>query len=419
MIKILILGGGFGGIRCALDLNKKLKKELEAGEAQITLIDKNSYHLFVPALYEVASAYGLKKDPFSLQLKRTICMPFADIFYGTHVNFFEAEIAEINISHKMIRTNGDHVIEYDNLVIAFGSGVADYNIPGVTDYAHQFKELSGALFINQKLEELSEQFRKGERTEPFSFLICGGGFTGIELAAELGCCTKVIKEKCKLRGRCSNITIFEAGPKILPAISEKERNYIKKRLTKLGIILMENTLIEEIGSDFVKMKTGQVVSGDLIVWTAGTKPIGLLGSTADLHLGNTGRIKVNNFMQADGLKDVYAIGDVTEFIDPKTQKAIPSFAYVSADQGRIAAKNIYNSIKNKKLKSYNPFYGVWVIPVGGKFALAHLWGNINIGGFAGWILREIIDLRYLLSIFSFNRALDVFFSEINVFTKND
>src|SRR3989344_282687 len=81
MIKILILGGGFGGVRCALDLEKKIK-----GEAEITLIDKNSYHLFAPALYEVASAYSIKQDPFAVRLKKTICVPYSDIFENKKVN---------------------------------------------------------------------------------------------------------------------------------------------------------------------------------------------------------------------------------------------------------------------------------------------------------------------------------------------
>ena len=415
MVKILILGGGFGGVRCALELDKKFKNE----NVEITLIDRNGYHLFVPALYEVASVYGLKKDPFAVQLKRTICMPYADIFNETKVNFIQVDIAEINLAHKLVRTGGDRIIEYDHLVIALGSEVADYNVQGVRDYAQQFKTLDDALFINQKLEELSEKFKTGERTEPFSFLICGGGFTGIELAAELGCCTKVIKEKCKLKGRCSSITLFEAGPRMLPAISEKERRFIKKRLTKLGVVIMENSPIEEVGPDFVKLKTGQKVNGDLIVWTAGTAPNQFLLSTAGLPISDTKRIAVEATLEVKNLKNIYAIGDAVEFADPKSQKPIPSFAYIAVDQGHIVAQNICNSTRNKALKKYKPFYSIWIIPVGGKFALARLWGGVLIKGFLGWVIRELVDIRYLLSIFSLKKALEVFFSEITIFSKND
>src|SRR3989344_8144125 len=279
MLKILILGGGFGGVRCALDLDKKL-----GNEAEITLIDRNSYHLFIPSIYEVASAYGIKKDPFAIQLKKTICIPYTDIFDGTSVDFIEAEVSQVDLQNKKVTTNGDHVFEYDYLVIALGSETSTYDIPGVEEYAHKFKTLEDALFINQKLEELSEQFTKGQRTEPFSFLICGGGFTGLEIAAELGCCSRVIKSRCKLKGRCSTITLFEAGSKILPILSEKERRSVKQRLTHLGIVIMESSPIEEIGPDYLKLKNGQKLNGDLIIWTAGIMPNQFLKSIKDLPL---------------------------------------------------------------------------------------------------------------------------------------
>src|SRR3989344_7118418 len=161
MIRILILGGGFGGVRCTLDLEKKLTKSRT--EFDITLIDRTGYHLFSPAIYEVASAYGIKKDPFAVQLKKSICIPYADIFNETSVDFIQAEIDQVNLQEKKVKTRGEHVFEYDYLVIALGSETSDYNIPGVKNYAHQFKTLEDALFINQKLEELSEHFTKGGR----------------------------------------------------------------------------------------------------------------------------------------------------------------------------------------------------------------------------------------------------------------
>lgn len=413
MVKILILGGGFGGIRTALDLNQKLGEE-----AQITLIDRNNYHLFVPAIYEVASAYGIKKDPFSAQLRKTICIPYADIFQETSVNFIQAEIAEVNIREKRIKTKGEYAAYYDYLVIAMGSEVSDYNIPGVKEYAHQFKNLEDALFINQKLDELSKQFTEGHRIEPFSFLICGGGFTGLELAAELGCCSRVIKSRCKLRGRCSTITLFEAGPKILPVVSDQQRRLIKERLTYLGIMIMENSPIEEVGSNFIKLKSGQKVGGDLVIWTAGIKSNSFLNTVSGLSLSSRGKVSVENSMLVKGFKNIFAIGDNAEFIDPKTQKAIPTLAYVASDQGKIAATNINNLIKNKRLKKYRPFYNATVVPIGGKYAFANI-GWITINGFFGWLIRAVIDIRYFLSILTPHKAFKLYLNEISVFLRND
>ena len=413
MIKILILGGGFGGVRCALDLNNKFKNG-----AEITLIDRNSYHLFIPAIYEVASAYGIKKDPFAVQLKKSICIPYADIFNETSVDFIQAEIDQVNLQEKKVKTRGEHVFEYDYLVIALGSETSDYNIPGVKNYAHQFKTLEDALFINQKLEELSEQFTKGGRTEPFSFLICGGGFTGIELAAELGCCSKAIKTKCKLRGRCSTITLFEAGPKILPIVSEKERKSIKQRLTKLGIIIMENSPIEEMGPNYLKLKSGQKIGGDLIIWTAGIRPNSFLKSITGLPLTASSKIPVEDSLELKGVKNIFAVGDNVEFIDKKSQKQVPALAYVAVDQGKIVAANIINQEKGKKLKKYKPFYNVFIVPIGGKYAVAYL-GGIIINGFAGWLLRLMVDIKYFSSILPPIKAFKLYIDEMTVFLKND
>src|SRR3989344_705966 len=152
MHKILILGGGFGGIRCALDLEKKI-----GSKAEITLVDKNSYHLFVPALYEVASAYGLPKDPFALRLKKTICVPYSDIFKDKKINFMQAEISAIDTENKKIATEGGEILDYDYLVIALGGQVADYGVPGVKEYAFQFKDLEDALLLNRKGDELFKE----------------------------------------------------------------------------------------------------------------------------------------------------------------------------------------------------------------------------------------------------------------------
>lgn len=413
MIKILILGGGFGGIRCALDLDKKLKNE-----AEITLIDRNSYHLFIPAIYEVASAYGIKKDPFAIQLKKTICIPYTDIFENTSVDFIQAEINQVDLQNKKVITKGEHIFEYEYLVLALGSETSTYDIPGVQEYAHQFKTLEDALFINQRLEELSEQFTKGQRTEPFSFLICGGGFTGLEIAAELGCCSRAIKARCKLKGRCSTITLLEAGSKILPILSEKERKAVKKRLTQLGIVIMENSPIEEIEPNYLKLKNGQKLTGDLIIWTAGIRPNQFLKSIKDLALSASGKMAVEEDLRSKGTENVFGIGDNIEFIDKKNQKQVPALAYVAVDQGKIAARNIYNSIKSKKLKSYKPFYNVFIIPVGGKYALASL-GGVAIKGFMAWILRIIVDLKYFLSILTSYKAFKLYVDEMTVFLKND
>ncbi len=127
MTKILILGGGFGGVRCALDLDKKFK-----GQIEITLVDRNSYHLFLPSLYEVASAYGANPpiggDPFAVKMRKTICIPYGNIFAGKNIDFIQAEISTVDLKTRNIRTKGGEILFYDYLEIALGSQTADFGI---------------------------------------------------------------------------------------------------------------------------------------------------------------------------------------------------------------------------------------------------------------------------------------------------
>ena len=128
---------------------------------------------------------------------------------------------------------------------------------------------------------------------------------------------------------------------------------------------------------------------------------------------------VTNFLQADGWSNVFGIGDSAVFVDGATKKPVPALAYVAADEGKIAAENIYRLIKNKHLKSYQPFYSVWIAPVGGKFAVAHLTDKLTISGFLGWVARELVDLKYFLSILPVSKAVSFLSEEITIFGKND
>ncbi|MBI2064273.1 MAG: NAD(P)/FAD-dependent oxidoreductase [Candidatus Yanofskybacteria bacterium] len=410
MAKILILGGGFGGIRAALDLRKKLKDK-----AQITLIDKNGYHLFLPALYEVASAYGVKRDPFAVRLKKSICIPYSSIFEGKNLDFIQDEVTKIDLNGKKVFADA-RVFEYDYLLLALGSQTNDFGIPGVREYAYQFKSIDDALMINKKIEG---SVKRSSASYPVKIFICGGGFTGVELAAELSCCAKQITKTNKIKHKAHMVTLFEAGPKILPMIPDEKRQHLLRRLTKLGISVMENSPIEEVGPDFIKLKNGQSIDGDIIVWTAGIKANELLRSVPGLPLSQNGKVVVEESLKVKGMENVFAVGDNVEFIDSKTQKPVPALAYVANDQGKVAAKNLINTIRGKALKQYKPFYSVWVAPAGGKYAVAHLWKGIHITGFWGWVVRELIDLRYMLSILPPGKAVSLMWQEVTLFTKND
>ena len=139
-----------------------------------------------------------------------------------------------------------------------------------------------------------------------------------------------------------------------------------------------------------------------------------------------GMIEVNEFMQAKNSgnttnttsENIFLIGDCGTCLDPKTQKPIPAMAYITHDQADVAAENIIRSIKKQELKPYKPFYDAWIAPVGGKWAYFH-YKSLNIAGFIGYLLRQLVDFRYFFRILPLSKALSLFFKDLVIFTKND
>lgn len=420
MTKILILGGGFGGIRTALDLSKRFKNH---EDIQITLIDRNNYQTFFPLLYEVATAYGITHDdPYHQQLRSIISISFSDIFTGTGVEIVEGEVEKVDINEKKVITRGGKQFKFDYLVLAFGSETSTYGIPGVTEYAYKFKSVDDALMLFQGIEKIYKE--RDPAKLPIKHLIIGAGFAGIELAAELALCTTHIAHKHKIYvDKCTSITLVEAAPLILPMISDLERIMIKKRMGELGVEIKENTAITSIRDDHnVILNNGQVLMADFIIWTAGIKSPEFIKSISGLELNPAGRIKVNEFLQVDNQSNIFAIGDNILFINDDTQKPVPQMAFIAVEQGRVVAKNIKKLIMDQQKKSrlvkFHPPYNTWIAPVGGKHAVVHT-KFLVFDGYLGWLFRELVDARYLFSILPVKKALRMIYMKFKIFIKND
>lgn len=419
MTNILILGGGFGGIAAALKLEKELKNN---SDIKITLIDRNNFHLFTPSLYEVATIYGLIQDNFAQYLRGSAAIPSGEILENKKVNFIQAEIKELNLKEKMVLTNGGNKVDFDYLVIALGGESEFYGIPGVQEYAFNLKSIDDAVAIYKKIRETYENYKKEGAGRTIKIAIIGGGFTGVELAAELGCCVGNIIKELELNKACTSISLFQSDSTILPVIKDKARKTIEKRLRNEMVQLQTNSPVTEVGPNFIKVKArGELLNFDVVIWAGGIRGSRLLENLG-LKLTKKGTLEVNKFLQAasgDAASEkIFAIGDSATFIDPKTGKPVPAMAYVAYDQGAITAENIIKDINKQKLTAYKPFYDAWIAPAGGKWAYFYYKG-IGIAGFLGYLLRQAVDLRHFFRILPFKKALALFFKDLVIFTKND
>ncbi len=423
MTSIVILGGGFGGIRAALDLDWKLRRRRDV---KIILIDRANGQTFYPALYEVASVFGIDhQHPYHTKLKGTICIPYAEIFAGTKIQTVQAEVIAVNLEDRHLTTTGFNLYPFDYLVIALGSVPSTFGVPGAEGYAYKFKTIEDGLALADKIEELFTSIEKNERAVPVKIIVGGAGFTGIELTAELSNCIGHVAHRHKISRRgCTAITLIEAGPEMLPMIDDRERSLIKVRLAKLGVNVLAGSPIVKVGPNFVKLKDGRQLEGDIVIWSGGVQAPELAKKINGLERDEKDRIMVDDWLRVKNHHEIFGVGDATAFLDPKTQKPVPQLAYVAGEQGKVAAENIARLISGGgkatiPLGKYQPFYDTWVTPVGGKYAVAHLGRGITVSGFWGYLLRQLINLRYFLSILSLPQALHLFFSNIKVFSEND
>ncbi|MEK9158112.1 MAG: FAD-dependent oxidoreductase [Patescibacteria group bacterium] len=425
MKNIVIVGGGFGGVRCALDLAKNIPDDFK-----ITLVDRSSSHVFTPSFYEVASAYPEADRKGALKLRQCVSVPYSTIFLNKNVTHLQGEVVSIDTTEKVVYIQDKGGLPYDYCVISVGSESTDFGTLGVSEYAYFFKTLEDALLVNRRVHELFHTYLNGSRSGSIQILVVGAGFTGIELASEVASCLRRLGKRHRINKKFFSVMLFEATPQMLPMISTKERQIISSRLTQIGVGMSERSPIESVSVDHIKMVDGHIAKGDMIIWTAGIKPSKLLSKIPGFTLSQHGKVEVDKYLNVKNESNLFAIGDSIEYIDPDNNQPVPALAYTAVQQGKVVAKNISKIIKinlnnlskedyHRYLKIYKPSYSAWIAPVGGKWALAHINKGLFVSGFLGWVFRYLVDLKYFISILPISKAIQLLKKDIFLFSQND
>lgn len=402
---IAILGGGFAGISAALSLNQYLESE---DKYEIIVIDKKDFQLYHAALYEAATTeHGLVE---AKKVKRTLTIPYSQIFGKTKVKVFKGYVERIELNDGKIITDS-RIIYFDYLLIALGSIADFYGIESIAQYGFTLKSLEDAIMVRNRVEDLITKKDSGR------IVIGGGGFAGVEFAAEL---YNLVRHECQHHNKNFDnykITIVEGATTYLPGLSEKVSSIVSKRLQQVGIEGRFSTLLTEAGKDYVMLNNKEKMECDLLIWTGGVRSCRLPVDT-DLERDKKDRTNITEFLNLKNFRNVFLAGDNGCFTDPKTKKPLPQTAQEAIHQGKHAAKNIYRLIKSKMLLPYQAAASRFVIPMTGKYAILYT-PNLIVPGFLGWLIRRFADLRYFLSILPFFTALKLWLFENKIFTKND
>lgn len=384
---IVILGGGFAGVAAGM----KLKKQLGKHNIKVTLIDRNPYHLFTPSLYEVATS----ETP-----QNNIAFPFKEIFddqFTIKKNYVE----KIDPKTKEIFLMGDGTISYDYLILTAGSRPAYFDIPGLKEYSIAFKSLPEAVKIKNKIKTTC--CKDGVCNRKVNIIIGGGGFSGTELAAELLTYRNRLAEQYGLDKNCLQITIIQGSTRLLNDLDAHVSALAQQRLNEPNIHFAFGGHIKEVTQTKVLTDDGKSYSYDLLIWTGGVEA-NHIGKKSKLPINKHGQIIVDTCLQVQGFDSIFAAGDLAGFIDPKTKQPAANVAQVAEEQGYIAGENVIRMIEKAPLKEYHYRHFGYVVPIRGHFVVAELMGGMHFDGIFGWLLQQIVFLRYLLGIMPFFSA---------------
>jgi NADH dehydrogenase len=386
---VVVCGAGFGGLWAARTLARS------GASADVLLVDRNNYHTFFPLLYQVAAAELTPSD---------IAYPVRSILRGSGVRFRMGEITSVDVERRVVSVDSVEV-PYDKLVLAIGSVPNDFGVPGAADHAFFLRWMHEAIPLRERvlacLERASVERDPEVRRRLLTFLIVGGGPTGVEFAGALAELVRgpVARDFPDISDREPRIVLVEAVDRLLSAMPAHLGAYAAERLRRRGVEVRTGTTVERITATEVRLANGESVPTETAVWTAGIKGDPRV-SAWGLPVAPSGRVPVLPTLQVQGRPDVYVVGDLAHL--EEDGRPLAQVAQVAIQQGKHAAENIARALRQLPPRPfrYNDL-GVMAV-IGRNAAVADLRGR-TFQGFPAWILWLGIHIAWLIGFR--NRAL--------------
>lgn len=381
--RIVIIGGGFGGIQLAKTFRNK--------EYQVVIIDKNNYHIFQPLLYQVAT---------SVLEAESIAYPIRKIFKGSKNIFFrQGEVTAVIPEENKIELGNDEMF-YDHLVIATGAKTNFFGNGGLTISSMPMKSVLEALdlrsMILQNFEKTLRNSNERKRQGMMNIVIAGAVPTGVELAGALGELKQHVlpKDYPELVFSQMNVYIVQSGDRVLPMLSVKSCAKAKKYLEKLGVTVVLNTRVLDFFGDYVQTDTEQDIIARTLIWTAGVIGNPVEGVGAEV-VNRGGRILVDEFNRVSTHSNIYAIGDVACMVTEAYPNGHPMVAPPAMQQGKLLAKNIIRQGKGQEMKPFVYKDKGAMATVGKNKAVVEL-GKLKFGGTPAWAVWMVVHLMSLV-----------------------
>lgn len=392
--RVVVIGGGFAGVNLAKSLSNK--------PAQVVVFDKRNYHLFQPLLYQVATA-SLEPD--------SVAYPLRKLFKKQRNTYFRmAEALSIDAERKLVQTDIG-ALRYDYLVLATGATTNFFGNEQVANASMPMKSIPEALNIRslviQNFEQATIAKSADEQRELLTFVIVGGGPTGVELAGALAEFKKHIfpKDYREVDAADMRIHLLEGAPRLLPSMSEFAGRKAFQYLDKLGVEIHTGASVTGYDASGALLSANLKLRAKTVIWAAGVIGVAPRGLNKDALIAKSGRYKVNQFSQVLGYEDVFAIGDVAYMESAGYPNGHPQVAPPAIQQGRALGKNILRLIRGEAPRPFKYRDLGAMATIGRNRAVVDL-GRVRFGGFAAWLAWVFIHIMALVGFR--NKAITFF-----------
>jgi len=382
--RIVILGGGFGGVYAAMHLEKLLARQ---SSVEICLVSQDNFFLFTPMLHEIAAS--------DLEITN-IVNPLRKLLHKVEVLVGDVNQIDLRNKHVLISRgyrNHSQQLDYDHLVIALGSITNFYDLPGLAEEAVTMKSLRDAIQLRAQiirhLEEANSEGDSAERRSALTFVVAGGGFAGVETVAALN---DFVREALpfypNLREDMLRVMLVHSGPTILPELGESLGRYAETVLTRRGVEIRLKTRVKSVTNSNVFLADGVSIASRTLVWTAGTVPSPIISSLPCAK--ERGRLLVNQFLRVPDWPNVWAVGDCAFVPDIRNPgQSHPPTAQHAIREGRVVAQNIAAVLLGRPLKSFS-FRTIGLLAsIGRRMGVARILGFNFSGFFAWWMWRTV------------------------------
>jgi NADH:ubiquinone reductase (H+-translocating) len=407
--QIVILGGGFGGLYTARELEKELGAD---PDVEITLVNRDNFFLFTPMLHEVAAS---DLDPAAILNPIRKLLKRAQLFVG-NVEAIDLDSKKVKVSHGEGRH--PHELAYDQLVIALGSVSNFFSLPGVEERALTMKSLNDAVTLRSRLiEQLDEadfECCEAMRESLMTIVVAGGGFAGVETVAGVNdFLREAVKFYPNLSEEMIRVVLVEHGPGVLPEFDSSLGVYAAEKLSRHGVEVRLETAVTSISGRAVTLSDGTSINTRTLIWTAGTAPNPLLAALACPK--EKGKLIVDENLEIPGRPGVWALGDCAAIRDRQSGKLYPPTAQHALRQGKVVAHNVIAAVRGTAKKAFVFSTIGQLAAIGRRTGVANILG-INFSGYTAWWMWRTIYLSKLPRLekkvrVALGWSLDLFFSK--------